>query len=74
MGVGVDNLVRPFLGRYMKIGQNRTRDGWGGQNGPKNGTSFMDVPLSGCPKYCMIIKIGFYSSLKSLTAQFLFCN
>ena len=25
----------PFLGRYMKMGQSRTRDGWGVQNGPK---------------------------------------
>ena len=28
-------LGRPFLGRYMKMGQDRTRDGWGVQKGPK---------------------------------------
>lgn len=36
-------LGRPFMGRYMKMGQNRTWDGWGVQITPKK----WDV-LCGC--------------------------
>ena len=33
MGEGGFKLGRPFLGKYMKMGQSRTRDGWGVQKG-----------------------------------------
>ena len=45
-GVGIFvKLGRPFLGRYMEMGQSRTKDGGGSKRVQKNGTSFMDVPL-----------------------------
>ena len=34
-GEGIVNLGRPFLGRYVKVGQSRTWDGWGGPNEPE---------------------------------------
>ena len=43
-------LGHPFLGWYMKMGQIRTRDGWGVPKGPKKqdvlyGRSLNDVPV-----------------------------
>ena len=37
-------LGRPFLGRYMKMGQIRTRDGWGVKKGLKKRDIFLDIP------------------------------
>ena len=34
-GEVIVKLERPFLGRYMKMGQSRMWDGWGGQNEPE---------------------------------------
>ena len=35
MGGGIVKLGRPFLGRYVKMGQSRTWDGWGVQRSLK---------------------------------------
>ena len=63
---GIVKLGRPFLGRYMKMGQGRTSDGWMVQKGQKK----RDV-LYGCSLIEIENKMAILLSLFNRNIQFI---